>query len=128
MALFDKYAWDNSDVMRKEVTRYQSVFGQATAYMIGRLHIMELRDYTREKLGERFSYKEFHYQVLRQGNAPLEYLTLHIHQYIDCVLHISKEGCDVIKARPIKKTGNEGTAGMDGLKRSSTHFNQLRYF
>ena len=32
--LLAKYAWDTSDIARKEMTQYQSGAGQATAYMI----------------------------------------------------------------------------------------------
>ena len=42
---FADYAWDTSDGAEKEVTRYQSDPGQATAYMIGQLHIIKVRDY-----------------------------------------------------------------------------------
>lgn len=63
--LLAKYAWDTSDIARKEMTRYQSGAGQATAYMIGQLTIQKLRDEAEKKLGSTFSLKEFHYQVNR---------------------------------------------------------------
>ena len=61
--LLAKYAWDTSDVARKEMTRYQSGPGQASAYMIGQLTIQKLRDYAEEALKDDFNLKEFHYQV-----------------------------------------------------------------
>ena len=61
--LLAKYAWDTSDVARKEMTRYQSGPGQASAYMIGQLTIQKLRDYAEKALNESFNLKEFHYQV-----------------------------------------------------------------
>ena len=69
LAMFEKYLWDDSDVIRKELTRYQSVPGQATAYMIGQLQILKLREYAEKKLGDAFSLKEFHFQVLRHGSV-----------------------------------------------------------
>ena len=69
-----KYLWDDSDIALKEVTRYQSVPGQATSYMIGQLHIVKLREYAKKKLGKAFSLKYFHFQVLYQGSAPLSFL------------------------------------------------------
>ena len=47
--MFQKYLWDDSDIALKEVTRYQSAPGQATAYMIGQMHIIKLREYAKEK-------------------------------------------------------------------------------
>lgn len=61
--LLAKYAWDTSDVAQKEMTRYQSGAGQASAYMIGQLTIQNLREYAEEMLKDDFNLKEFHYQV-----------------------------------------------------------------
>ena len=61
-----KYAWDTTDKATKDVTRYQSNPGQATAYMLGQLEIWKLRNLTKQKLeeaGKEFSEKDFHYQV-----------------------------------------------------------------
>ncbi|XP_028411290.1 uncharacterized protein LOC114533870 [Dendronephthya gigantea] len=85
--LFDKYAWDVTDIARKEVTRYQSVYGQATAYTIGQLWITQLRNKAKSKLKKKFSLKEFHYQLLSQGSSPLSYLTTHIKKYAQCKFH-----------------------------------------
>jgi uncharacterized protein (DUF885 family) len=57
-----------------EVERYVAWPGQACAYMIGQLKILELRDKTRRELGDKFSLKEFHNVVLRTGTVPLEVL------------------------------------------------------
>ena len=45
------------------MTRYQSDPGQATAYMIGQLQIMNARNYSKNALGDKFSLRDFHYQV-----------------------------------------------------------------
>ena len=47
----------------KQLTRYQGWPGQATAYMIGRLGILQARENTTSILGEKFNLKDFHYQV-----------------------------------------------------------------
>lgn len=60
---FEKYAWDKTDFGRKEVTRYMSCPGQATAYMIGRLAILKARRKAEKELGSDFNLKDFHYQV-----------------------------------------------------------------
>ena len=57
--------------MAAEVDRYYSQPGQALAYMIGQLKIVELRDRGRAKLGDRFDIRQFHMVVLDQGAVPL---------------------------------------------------------
>lgn len=58
----------------QEVERYISVPGQANAYMIGMLRILQLRDMAMRELGPRFSLAAFHDVVLRTGSVPLEVL------------------------------------------------------
>ena len=64
LRLFADYAWDTSDKVEKEVTRYQSIPGQAVTYMLGQLSIMELKQEAEKALGEKFNLKDFHFQVI----------------------------------------------------------------
>ena len=57
-----------------EVERYVVNPGQATAYMIGMLRILALRDEARAELGTRFDIKAFHDVVLKTGSVPLDVL------------------------------------------------------
>lgn len=83
----------------KEVTRYQSVPGQATAYMLGKLKLVNMRKQVEKAMGKSFSLPEFHYQLLSQGSAPLGYLQSHIDKFIDCYTRkIDQELCsDILK-------------------------------
>lgn len=100
--MFEKYAWDTSDFAVKEVTRYQSDPGQATAYMLGRLALIQLRNKTEKALGEKFSLQDFHYQVLSQGSAPLSFLHSHIDRYIKCAKkELGEEECSYV-LKPVK--------------------------
>ena len=60
---FSDYTWDETDFARKEIVRYMSVPGQATAYMLGRLELIKMREKAEKELGKNFSLKDFHYQV-----------------------------------------------------------------
>lgn len=53
------------------VQRYLVLPGQATAYKIGMLKILEWRQNAKAQLGDRFSLRSFHDEVLRQGSLPL---------------------------------------------------------
>ncbi len=57
--------------IRKAIERYVVYPGQATAYMIGKLKIMELRTKAQQELGDTFSYGDFHDVILRSGPVPL---------------------------------------------------------
>jgi uncharacterized protein (DUF885 family) len=66
----------------QEVERYIAWPGQATAYMVGMLRILELRDKARAELGEKFSLPAFHDVVLRAGSVPLDVLGDLVGQWI----------------------------------------------
>lgn len=57
-----------------EVERYVVIPGQACAYKIGQLKMLELRARARRELGDRFDLRQFHNTVLRAGVVPLSVL------------------------------------------------------
>jgi uncharacterized protein (DUF885 family) len=65
-----------------EIDRYVVNPGQACAYMIGQLRILELRDRARAQLGDRFSLRDFHSIVLNTGTTPLTILEGEVDRYI----------------------------------------------
>jgi len=66
----------------KAIERYIAMPGQATAYMIGKLKIMELRDKAQAELGDKFDYRGFHDTVLKDGPVPLTLLEENINKWI----------------------------------------------
>jgi uncharacterized protein (DUF885 family) len=56
--------------------------GQATAYKIGMLKILELREKSKQQLGDKFDIREFHDVVLKNGPLPLSVLEKIVEQYI----------------------------------------------
>ena len=70
-----------SDVVA-EVERYFVMPGQATAYKIGMLKILELRERAREKLGEKFDIRAFHDVIIGDGDMPLEILERKVDKWI----------------------------------------------
>jgi len=68
--------------IRKAIERYLVYPGQATAYMIGKLKIMELRERAREAFGEDFDIRQFHELVLANGPVPLSILEEQVDAWI----------------------------------------------
>ncbi len=66
-----------------EVERYMATPAQAVCYKIGQLKIRELRTKAEKMLGNDFSIREFHDQVLNSGSLPLVLLEEKINAWIE---------------------------------------------
>ena len=66
----------------KAIERYIVMPGQATAYMVGMIKMLELRELAKTELGERFDIREFHNVVLQNGAVPLDVLEQLVRDYI----------------------------------------------
>ena len=66
-----------------EVLRYMVWPGQALAYKIGELTILELRAKAEKRLGQRFDIRAFHDAILEEGHLPLDMLRQRMDAWID---------------------------------------------
>lgn len=79
---FEQYTPIAEGAVRSEVRRYLVMPGQATAYKIGMIKILELREKAREQLGDKFDIRGFHDTVLGGGALPLHILERRVDQWI----------------------------------------------
>jgi uncharacterized protein (DUF885 family) len=80
------YMLQNTDMSREavesQIWRYITWPGQATAYKIGMIEILEQRQRAMDTLGDDFDLKAFHNVVLGNGSVPLELLGRLVDDYI----------------------------------------------
>jgi len=81
-----QYLVDNTPNAKAEavnaIDRYIVMPSQATAYKIGMIKLIELRQKAKTALGERFDIRQFHDVVLKNGAVPLDTLEQLVDQYI----------------------------------------------
>lgn len=65
-----------------ETNRYIVWPGQATAYKVGQLKILELRELAKQELGAKFDLREYHDLVLKDGSVPLDILEENVRAWI----------------------------------------------
>ena len=72
----------NESEVITEVERYMGQPGQACAYKVGELKILELRERAKAALGRKFDLKDFHAVVLENGGVPLTLLESEVDEWI----------------------------------------------
>jgi len=60
--------------------------GQATAYKVGMMKILELREKAMDSLGDQFDLRDFHDVILKNGAVPLDILERIVDDYIETTL------------------------------------------
>lgn len=72
----------NESEVISEVERYMGMPGQACAYKVGQLKILELREHAKAALGPKFNLRDFHAVVLENGSLPLTVLEKLVDEWI----------------------------------------------
>ncbi|MBR9728227.1 DUF885 domain-containing protein [Shewanella intestini] len=69
----------------KMVERHVVMPSQATAYKIGMIKILALREHAKAQLGDKFDIRDYHTLVLKNGPLPLNILEQQVEQWIKSV-------------------------------------------
>lgn len=84
------YMFENSAVAEvravAEAERFMAIPGQALAYKVGQLKIRAIRDKAEAALGDEFSVKAFHTEILKDGAMPLSMLEAKVDRWIQTQL------------------------------------------
>lgn len=79
---FHAHSTEDEPDVQAEVDRYIAMPGQALAYKVGQLKMLDLRERARRELGARFDLRAFHDEVLGGGALPLDALEQRIAAWI----------------------------------------------
>lgn len=69
-------------IVTAEVERYIAMPGQATAYKVGMMKILALREHAQQALQDNFDIREFHRFILNSGALPLTILEQEVERFI----------------------------------------------
>ncbi len=82
---FHAHSSEDEPGVQAETDRYVTWPGQALAYKMGELKILELRTRAKKELGDKFDIRAFHDEILGGGALPLDVLETRVNAWIAAV-------------------------------------------
>jgi uncharacterized protein (DUF885 family) len=79
---FRKHSSEDEPDIQAETDRYIAWPGQALAYKLGQLKILELRERAKKELGPKFDIRAFHDEILNGGALPLNVMDARVDGWI----------------------------------------------
>ena len=79
---FREHSSEDEPDIQAETDRYIAWPGQALAYKLGQLKILELRERAKKQLGARFDIRAFHDEILDGGALPLDVMDARVDSWI----------------------------------------------
>jgi uncharacterized protein (DUF885 family) len=79
---FHEHSSQDEPSIQSETDRYIAYPGQALAYKLGQLKILELRERAKTELGDKFNIRNFHDEILDGGALPLDVLDARVTGWI----------------------------------------------
>ncbi|MEP6511567.1 MAG: DUF885 family protein [Dokdonella sp.] len=79
---FHAHSSEDEPNVQAETDRYITWPGQALAYKMGELKILELRARAKKELGDKFDIRAFHDEILNGGALPLDMLETRVNAWI----------------------------------------------
>jgi len=83
VTFFHEHSSQDEPSIQSETDRYIAYPGQALAYKLGQLKILELRERAKKELGDKFDIRHFHDEILDGGALPLDVLDARVNGWIE---------------------------------------------
>lgn len=85
ISYFRENSGEDEPDIQAETDRYIVMPGQALAYKLGQLKILELRERAKKELGAKYDIRAFHDEILNGGALPLDVLETRVVTWIQAV-------------------------------------------
>lgn len=94
--------------------------------MVGQLTFIELLEHARKELAGNFNIRDFHYELLRHGSVPLNYIKYQVEKYVAC----KKNGtaCEYVRPRTSPTSVSDESSALQYELDLHEAMNFERYF